>query len=132
MAKTEFPGRRKALLNIILAAYLGMLFYFKYLFFFSASANVALAVLGLDYKFKLMQVVFPVGISFYTFQILNYTINVYREHTPVERHWGRFDLYLSYWPQLIASPTGRSGNLLSKNVFGSPIRFRQGIMYPKN
>ena len=54
----------------------------------------------------------PVGISFYTFQTLSYSIDVYRGTTKAEKHFGYFALFVSYWPQLVAGPIERSGDLL--------------------
>lgn len=101
--------RRRVWLGISLAGNLGILFAFKYYEFFSRSLASLTGgeVLPVHFDFLL-----PVGISFYTFQSLSYTIDVYRGHREPEYHFGRFALYVSFFPQLVAGPIERSTHLL--------------------
>ncbi|HPG67964.1 MAG TPA: MBOAT family protein [Candidatus Hydrogenedentes bacterium] len=107
----EKTGRRKCLI-MSLVANLGLLFTFKYFDFFAAWSNRAFGWLHVPVDIPLLDVLLPVGISFYTFQTLSYTIEVYRGHQQPERHLGRFALYVAFFPQLVAGPIERSVNLL--------------------
>jgi alginate O-acetyltransferase complex protein AlgI len=86
---------------------IGLLMYFKYYNFFIDNIN-SLSDSGLRY----MQFLLPVGISFYTFQEMGYVIDVYRGEIRAERHWGRFALFVSFFPQLVAGPIERAQNLM--------------------
>ena len=78
---------------------LGFLFYFKYFGFFS---DIVTGLLGMENPFQ--KPVLPIGISFYTFQVLTYTVDVYRGKVPVQKNYGRLLMYVSFFPQLIAGP----------------------------
>jgi alginate O-acetyltransferase complex protein AlgI len=104
-------ARRRAALSFSLFANLGILFYFKYLNFFADS------IARLTHsEWNLLEVVLPVGISFYTFQTMSYTLDVYRGAIRPERHLGVFALYVSFFPQLVAGPIERSHRLLPQLV----------------
>jgi D-alanyl-lipoteichoic acid acyltransferase DltB (MBOAT superfamily) len=122
--------RRLWLLSSI-SANLGILFTFKYLDFFSAAAASMAQALGLPYMVPHLDVLLPVGISFYTFQTMSYTIDVYRGVQTVERHLGYFALYVAYFPQLVAGPIERSGRLLpqlrARHDF-EYVRVREGLL----
>lgn len=115
---------KKLLLSASLASNLGLLFVFKYYNFFAdvlASTNLDIPHLNL---------ILPVGISFYTFQTLSYTIDVYRGKIDPEKNFGKFALYVSYFPQLVAGPIERSTNLLpqfSKKISFDYDRFADGF-----
>ncbi|MBE6980149.1 MAG: MBOAT family protein [Ruminococcaceae bacterium] len=78
---------------------LGFLVYFKYFGFFS---DIATSLLGIENTFR--KPVLPIGISFYTFQVLTYTVDVYRGKVPVQKSYGKLLMYVSFFPQLIAGP----------------------------
>jgi len=105
-------GGRKRWLGLSLAANLGMLVGFKYLNFLSDSLEALLDFWRLPFEGLAFQVLLPVGISFYTFQTISYTIDVYRGKIEPERHFGRFAVYVSFFPQLVAGPIERAGQLL--------------------
>ena len=104
--------KRKMWLLCSVATNLGMLFLFKYLDFFIGSLNDFLVPLNLMQEQPLFHLLLPVGISFYTFQSMSYTIDVYRGETPPEKNLARFALYVSFFPQLVAGPIERSSHLL--------------------
>jgi alginate O-acetyltransferase complex protein AlgI len=104
--------RRRAGLVISLAVNLGLLFFFKYYNFFSGSLHELLALAGWTVRLPGSEFLLPVGISFYTFQTLGYTIDVYRGTREPERHFGRFALYVAFFPQLVAGPIERASRLL--------------------
>lgn len=121
MGRTGRPGRKQLFLIVSLVSNLSILFAFKYFNFFSASTRALLNQFNLVYNTPHLDVLLPVGISFYTFQTLSYTINVYRGVHPPERHLGIFALYVSFFPQLVAGPIERSDRLLPQ--FFQPHRF---------
>jgi len=103
---------RKQLLGLSLAVNLGLLFVFKYFDFFVDSAVDALAQLGLDATGPTLQIILPVGISFYTFQTISYSFDVYRRRVEPTNDIVDFALYVAYFPQLVAGPIERASRLL--------------------
>ena len=103
---------RKRYLVLSLVTNLGILGFFKYFNFFVGSAESLLSALGLSVSTWTLRIILPVGISFYTFQTLSYTIDIFRGHTVPERDRITFGLYVSYFPQLVAGPIERSTELL--------------------
>lgn len=112
IARTDQKRQRRIWLGISLATNLGILGFFKYFNFFVGSASDALNLIGLEANVAVLQLVLPVGISFYTFQTLAYTIDVYRGQQEPTRDWLSFALYVSYFPQLVAGPIERAKRLL--------------------
>jgi alginate O-acetyltransferase complex protein AlgI len=112
MGKSQDKSHRKKFLILSLISNLGILFAFKYFSFFNDSARAMFAQFDITYNAPLFQVLLPVGISFYTFQTLSYTIEVYRGNQKPEKHLGIFALYVAFFPQLVAGPIERSVNLL--------------------
>ncbi len=110
--KADTPRVRKLALAVNLALNLGILFLFKYFDFFSGSIADFFALLGLEYKAPLLGLTLPVGISFYTFQALGYSIDVYRGDIPHEKSLLNYMLFVSFFPQLVAGPIERSTNFL--------------------
>ena len=104
--------KKKNWLLLSILVNLGMLAGFKYLNFFSESANALLQASNSGYAFPLYHILLPVGISFFIFQSLSYTIDVYRGIRKPEKHFGKFALYVSFFPQLVAGPIERSTSLL--------------------
>ena len=105
-------ARRKTLLLVSIFVNLGLLFSFKYLDFFGETVNYWCALTGIPYRVPAFHLILPVGISFYTFQTMSYTIDVYRRRIPAERDFVTFALYVSFFPQLVAGPIERAGALL--------------------
>ncbi len=114
LEKTDRAGRRKFLLSMSLLCNLGLLFFFKYANFFSASVEGTLERFNVFVDMPYYDFFLPVGISFYTFQTLSYTIDVYRRERSAERHFGYFASYVSFFPQLVAGPIERSSSLLGQ------------------
>ena len=103
---------RRTLLLTSIVMNLGLLFSFKYLDFFGETVNHLCAALSIPYRVPALNLILPVGISFYTFQTMSYTIDVYRGDFPAERDPVLFALYVTYFPQLVAGPIESPGNLL--------------------
>ena len=112
LGKAEGEKSRRLLLILSLTANLGMLFVFKYFNFFVDSINFAVASLGGTLSYTTLYVVLPVGISFYTFQTLSYTVDVYKRTIPPCRDPINFFAYVSFFPQLVAGPIERANQLL--------------------
>ncbi len=108
---TSGPARARWL-AVSLASNLGILGFFKYWNFFVDSASAGLQALGLGAISSRLDVVLPVGISFYTFQSLSYIIDVYRRQIPAVRRLDDYALFVSYFPQLVAGPIERASHLL--------------------
>lgn len=112
MASEDHQQRRKRLLMISLAVNLGMLGVFKYFGFFVTSFEALLAQVGYQTDPFVLSIVLPVGISFYTFQTLSYTIDIYRRELKPCRDFLDFALFVAFFPQLVAGPIERARNLL--------------------
>jgi len=110
--KSDTKRKQKIFLGISLAVNLLLLASFKYFNFFSQSFIDLLSHFSLDFNTPMLKVMLPVGISFYTFQTLSYTIDIYRKKIKPEKHLGHFALYVSFFPQLVAGPIERAKNLL--------------------
>ena len=91
---------------------LGLLFSFKYFNFLNDGLRSVFAGAGGSYPVANFDILLPIGISFYTFQTLSYTIEVYRGRKEPERHLGIFAVYVAFFPQLVAGPIERAQNLL--------------------
>ena len=110
--KSVDQRRRKAFLILSLSVNLGLLAVFKYFNFFNESFRGLFDSMGVAYSVGTLDLLLPVGISFYTFQTLSYTIDVYRGKKKAEKHLGIFAVYVSFFPQLVAGPIERSDRLL--------------------
>tara|TARA_R110002074_G_scaffold393022_1_gene579156 strand:+ start:9260 stop:10693 length:1434 start_codon:yes stop_codon:yes gene_type:complete len=104
--------KRKYLLALSLIFNLGMLGFFKYYNFFIDSWLDSWAILGIKMHASTMQIILPVGISFYTFQTLSYTIDVYRKKLIPTKNFINFATFVAFFPQLVAGPIERATNLL--------------------
>lgn len=123
--KVQEANIKKLLLGLSLLTNLGILFAFKYLGFFTEFLN-----LFRQENFDVIYLLLPMGISFYTFQTLSYTIDVYRNQRKPERHLGYFALYVTFFPQLVAGPIERSDRLIpqfKKTISFNPKNIEEGI-----
>jgi D-alanyl-lipoteichoic acid acyltransferase DltB (MBOAT superfamily) len=112
IGKTYNKLNRKILLVLSLTSNLGLLFAFKYFNFLNDSIRHIFNLFSLSYQVPGFDLLLPVGISFYTFQTLSYTIDVYRGKKEPEKHLGIFAVYVSFFPQLVAGPIERATNLI--------------------
>lgn len=115
------PGRKRLYLWASLAVNLGMLGGFKYFNFFVENVRAVLAVAGLTVASPLLEIALPAGISFYTFQALSYTVDVYRGEIRARRNAVDFALFVAFFPHLVAGPIMRAHNLLTQ--VEAPRRF---------
>jgi alginate O-acetyltransferase complex protein AlgI len=109
---TERLSARRALLLVSLCSNLGLLAYFKYGGFLVENLSGALSLLGVDVAFARPDIVLPVGISFYTFQTLSYTIDIYRRQAHAWDSRLDYALYVTFFPQLVAGPIVRATTFL--------------------
>ena len=112
LAHEDRPGRRRALLWASLTLNLGLLALFKYFNFFVGLAAGGAALVGQDVSALYHHLLLPVGISFYTFQTLSYTIDLYHRRIEHEPSLMRFAIYVSFFPQLVAGPIVRASEFL--------------------
>jgi alginate O-acetyltransferase complex protein AlgI len=104
--------KRKKYLLLSLFSNLGLLFFFKYFNFFIESFAQMLENFGMNASISTLNIILPVGISFYTFQTLSYTIDIYRKKLQPEKNFMIFATYVSFFPQLVAGPIVRAIDLL--------------------
>ena len=123
LERTAQPARRRALILLSIGVNLGVLGFFKYYNFFVSSFIDAFAGIGVHLQAPTLRVILPVGISFYTFQALTYTIAVYRREMRATRDAIGFFAYVAFFPQLVAGPIERARHLL-------PQFFRPRVITP--
>ncbi len=112
LARARDPVHKRRLLILSLLVNLGMLGFFKYCNFFVESGTDLLAALGWEFLAPRLDIVLPVGISFYTFQTLSYTLDVHRGRLQACRDPLDFALFVAFFPQLVAGPIERAAALL--------------------
>ena len=110
--RTEKRGLKRLMLTVTLVVCLGVLFLYKYFNFLSGSVVSIINLLGGQTPELVLNLVLPVGISFYTFQTLSYVIDVYRGDIKTERNFFFYALFVSFFPQLVAGPIERPDNLI--------------------
>lgn len=123
---------RKVLLVLSLIVNLGLLAYFKYANFFLQSVEDALKALGRESSMPVLSVILPIGISFYTFEAINYTVDVYRRRAPAERNLANFMLFITFFPHLVAGPIVRARDFLpqiERNKRWDWARMQLGAQY---
>ncbi|MBA3295867.1 MAG: MBOAT family protein [Acidobacteria bacterium] len=107
-----WPGRRKPFLWLSVISNFGMLGFFKYFNFFVENVHDLLLAVGLQSSVPVLRVILPVGISFYTFQAMSYTIDVYRGELRARRSLVDVAVFISFFPHLVAGPIQRASFLL--------------------
>ena len=116
LAMERWPRQRKTALLLAVAISLFILATFKYANFFLANLNLLLEKLGAATFFPVLSIMLPVGISFYTFQSLAYTVDVFRGEVKPRRNFIDFTLFISFFPQLVAGPIERSRDLMPQVI----------------
>ncbi|OKL38401.1 MBOAT family O-acyltransferase [Pontibacter flavimaris] len=125
MGRHEEKAKRRPWLWLSLCTNLGILGLFKYYNFFNESARDIALALNVPYAMPAFELLLPMGISFYTFQTMSYSIDVYNGRIKPERHLGIFALFVTFFPQLVAGPIERAGNLLGQ------LRQYHAFSYPR-
>lgn len=112
LEKTERIRSKKWILFGTAVVCLGVLFFFKYFNFVSESVTAVFRLFAIQMNPVVLNLLLPVGISFYTFQTLSYVIDVYKGDVKAEHHFGYYATFISFFPQLVAGPIERTNNLL--------------------
>lgn len=130
--------KRKRFLYLSVFVNLGLLFFFKYLGFFTETSYAILDFFGIEHvsevtsqTYNIEKILLPVGISFYTFQTMSYSIDVYRKLIKPERNFVKYALYVSFFPQLVAGPIERANRLIPqfyKKININIPAIKQGII----
>ncbi|MCM1125276.1 MAG: MBOAT family protein [Lachnospiraceae bacterium] len=122
---------KKMCVTISLVPNLGILFFFKYFDFFINNINNVLSHINVQLVHPAFDILLPVGISFYTFQAIGYTLDVYRDEIYAEKNFLKYALFVSFFPQLVAGPIERSKNLLKQLSEPAKLQFdnfREGLL----
>lgn len=130
IARSPDPGRRRGILVGSLVAHLGVLFFFKYFNFFLDSLSGAAGLFGFSADVPLWRVALPIGISFYTFHAISYTVDVYRAVVPPDHSFREVTLYIAFFPQLVAGPIVRSSAFMPQlraDAVRSSERLAEGL-----
>jgi D-alanyl-lipoteichoic acid acyltransferase DltB (MBOAT superfamily) len=117
---------RSSLLIVSLLINLGMLFFFKYFNFFIDSFKALFAPFADNNQWSTLNIILPVGISFYTFQTLSYTIDIYKRKTEPTKSALAFFTFVAFFPQLVAGPIERARNLIPQFEMNRQFSFSQG------
>lgn len=124
--KSKNSRNRKLLLIISITVNLGMLFFFKYFNFFIDSFKTLFAPFAETGQWSTLNIILPVGISFYTFQTLSYTIDIYNRKTEPAQSVLTFFTFVAFFPQLVAGPIERARNLIPQFEMKREFSFSQG------
>jgi len=124
MAREERQNIRRLLLIFSLVTNLGLLAVFKYFNFFADTSRQILTSFGIDIPLFHYELLLPVGISFYTFQSLSYTIDLYRKHINEEKNFVKFATFVAFFPQLVAGPIVRAADFLPQ-INRTPVITRE-------
>ena len=119
--------RRKIILFVSMFSNLSILGFFKYFNFFIADFQAVFSHIGVHIPFRPLNIVLPVGISFYTFQTMSYTIDIYRGEMKPTRNFSDFALFVAFFPQLVAGPIERAKKLLPQ--IQSPRKITLEMVY---
>ena len=128
---TSHTTRRKLIVAASFTLNLAILFYYKYFNFVLGLAAKVLALAHISLNVPVFDIMLPVGISFYTFQALSYTMDVYRGEIYAEKNFFRYALFVSFFPQLVAGPIERSKNLLKQLAVPHKLKLanmREGLL----
>jgi len=125
--QTSDQRKRKWWLSLSILVNIGFLGFFKYFNFFAESFSEAFTLLGEPMEASRLQIILPVGISFYTFQTLSYSIDVYRKKLEPTKDIISFFAFVSFFPQLVAGPIERATNLLPQFLKRREFTYAEGI-----
>jgi alginate O-acetyltransferase complex protein AlgI len=129
--RSSHERSRKGLLALSLLVNLGILGFFKYFNFFAESFKHAFRMFGAELDYLHLHIILPVGISFYTFQTMSYSIDIYRRKIAPTRNLIDFALFVAFFPQLVAGPIERAANLLpqlSRRLHPSRLQIEKGVV----
>ena len=125
LAQTQSTEKRKLFLILSLLSNLSILGFFKYFNFFAENAAIFFNILGLHTDIATLKIILPVGISFYTFQTMSYTIDIYRQRLKPTKNFLDFALFVAFFPQLVAGPIERAVTFLPQVSSPRKIKLEQ-------
>lgn len=118
--------QKKFFLILYISLCLGLLFTFKYLDFAVGTICSLIKLFAVELHLSTLNLLLPVGISFYTFQTISYVVDVYREDISAEHHFGYYATFVSFFPQLVAGPIERTSNLLPQIKSNKVFSYENG------
>ena len=127
LAGTQSKNKKKAILFCSASVSLGILFLFKYFNFFADIFFMLARLFSLPVHPVTLSLLLPVGISFYTFQTLSYVIDVYYGKAEAEKHFGKYAVFIAFFPQLVAGPIERTENLLPQIKEEHVFRYEDAV-----
>jgi D-alanyl-lipoteichoic acid acyltransferase DltB (MBOAT superfamily) len=127
LSKEENQKKRKLFLWLSIIVNLGFLGFFKYYNFFLENLITAFTFFGTELRASSLRIILPVGISFYTFQTLSYTIDVYRNKLTPTKDFFAFSAFVSFFPQLVAGPIERATNLLPQFYIKRKFEYHKAV-----
>jgi alginate O-acetyltransferase complex protein AlgI len=125
LGATEQVSTRKKLLTVSVIINLSVLGFFKYFNFFADSLVSTLTLVGIEPGISTLRIILPIGISFYTFQTIAYTFDIYRRRIETEKNLVDYGLYVAFFPQLVAGPIERASRLLPQIKYSRSITAEQ-------
>jgi alginate O-acetyltransferase complex protein AlgI len=103
---------KKIVLSVSILFNLGLLFIFKYLGFFFENLEILFKNIGTTSSLSALKLILPIGISYYTFQLISYSLDIYNGKIKAERHFGIFAVYISFFPKILSGPIERAGEFI--------------------
>lgn len=130
ITSNSFSTAKNKKLNLIICICInfGVLFIFKYFNFFNSTINQIFNLVNIKINIPKFDILLPMGISFYTFQVVGYTIDVYRKDIKPQKNFFKLMLFISFFPQLVAGPIERSNNLMSQLFKSHKLNFQNFII----
>jgi len=128
LSKQENQNKRRILLWISILVNLGFLGFFKYYNFFLNNFITAFSFFGTEINANSLNIILPVGISFYTFQTLSYTIDIYKRKLVPTKNFIAFSAFVSFFPQLVAGPIERATNLLPQFYYKRSFDYKNAMI----
>jgi len=125
VAKARDKKSKKIWMLVGVFLNVGILILFKYINFFFDSINVAAAIAGLQWTFRGIELLYPIGISFYTFQVISYLLDVYSGKMEAEKNFCHYALYVSFFPQLLIGPIERYNHLKPQLLNPKPFDYQE-------
>ena len=127
VAKTVDNTLKKTWMLVGVILNVGILILFRYMNFFFDSISTAAATAGLQWTFRGIELLYPIGISFYTFQVISYLLDVYSGKVEAERNFGHYALYVSFFPQLLIGPIERYNHLKPQLLNPKPFKYQEFV-----
>ena len=124
----KYRDKSKWICGANIAINIGILCYYKYVNFFAENLQAVVNQFGYQLDWVTLDIILPVGISFYTFQALSYTIDVYRRDTTATKDFISFTSFISFFPQLVAGPIERSTNLLPQFLMSRKFDYTNAVI----